>query len=69
MTQRWYKHDIYIYRKVTLSPFHNGKVEYCTISGSRDIEENASANFFYSDFINGIMTVFDERVVISGNFT
>ena len=69
MTQRRYKNDIYMYRKVTLSPFHNGKVEYCTISGSTDIEENASANFFYSDFINGIMTVFDERVVISGNFT
>ena len=46
MTQRRYKNDIYMYRKVTLSPFHNGKVEYCTISGSRDIEENASANFF-----------------------
>ena len=58
-----------MYRKVTLSPFHNGKVEYCTISGSTDIKENASAHFFYSDFINGIMTVFDERVVISGNFT
>ena len=34
-----------MYRKVLLSSFHNGKVEYCTISGSGDIEENASAVF------------------------
>ena len=39
-----------MYRKVSLSSFHNGKVEYCAISGSGDIEENASAIFFYSDF-------------------
>ena len=43
-----------MYRKVSLSSFHNGKVEYCTTSGSGDIEENASAIFFYSDFINGV---------------
>ena len=35
-----------MYRKVLLSSFHNGKVEYCTTSGSGDIEENASAIFF-----------------------
>ena len=35
-----------MYRKVSLSSFHNGKVEYCAISGSGDIEENASAIFF-----------------------
>ena len=40
-----------MYRKVLLSSFHNGKVKYCAISGSGDIEENASAIFFYSDFI------------------
>ena len=39
-----------MYRKVSLSSFHNGKVEYCVIFGSGDIEENASAIFFYSDF-------------------
>ena len=39
-----------MYRKVSLSSFHNGKVEYCAISGSGDIEENASVIFFYSDF-------------------
>ena len=31
-----------MYRKVLLSSFHNGKVEYCTTSGSGDIEENAT---------------------------
>ena len=41
-----------MYRKVSLSSFHNGKVEYCAISGSGDIEENASVIFFYSDFIS-----------------
>ena len=46
MTQRRYKNDIYMYRKVWLSPFHNGKVEYFIISGSGDIEENASAISF-----------------------
>ena len=40
-----------MYRKVSLSSFHNGKVEYCTTSGSGDIEENASPVFFYSDFM------------------
>ena len=35
-----------MYRKVSLSSFHNGKVEYCAIFGSGDIEENASALFF-----------------------
>ena len=35
-----------MYRKVSLSSFHNGKVEYCTTSGSGDIEENASPVFF-----------------------
>ena len=35
-----------MYRKVSLSSFHNGKVEYFTTSGSGDIEENASAIFF-----------------------
>ena len=35
-----------MYRKVSLSSFHNGKVEYRAISGSGDIEENASAIFF-----------------------
>ena len=39
-------------RKVLLSSFHNGKVEYCAIFGSGDIEENASVIFFYSDFIS-----------------
>ena len=39
-----------MYRKVSLSSFHNGKVEYCAIFGSGDIEENASVFFFYSDF-------------------
>ena len=34
-----------MYRKVSLSSFHNGKVEYCTTSGSGDIEENACAVF------------------------
>ena len=34
-----------MYRKVSLSSFHNGK-EYCTTSGFGDIEENASAVFF-----------------------
>ena len=34
-----------MYRKVSLSSFHNGKVEYCTTSGSGDIEENASPFF------------------------
>ena len=36
-----------MYRKVSLSSFHNGKVEYCTTSGSGDIEENASPVFFF----------------------
>ena len=40
-----------MYRKVLLSSFHNGKVEYCETSDSGDIEENASALFFYSDII------------------
>ena len=40
-----------MYRNVLLSSFHNGKVEYCAISGPGDIEENASVIFFYSDFI------------------
>ena len=35
-----------MYRKVTLSSFHNGKVEYCTTFGSGDIEKNASVIFF-----------------------
>ena len=35
-----------MYRKVSLSSFHNGKVEYCAIFGSGDIDENASAIFF-----------------------
>ena len=35
-----------MYRKVSLSSFHNGKVKYCTTSGSGDIEENASPFFF-----------------------
>ena len=51
MTQRRYRNDIYMYKNVSLSPFHNGKVEYCTTSGFGDIEENASAGFFYSEFI------------------
>ena len=29
-----------------MSSFHNGKVEYCAIFGSGDIEENASVIFF-----------------------
>ena len=52
MTQRRYRNDIYMYKNVSLSPFHNGKVEYCAIFGSGDIEENASVIFFYSDFRN-----------------
>ena len=39
-----------MYRKVSLSSFHNGKVEYCATSGSGEIEENASPIFIYSDF-------------------
>ena len=35
-----------MYKNVSLSPFYNGKVEYCTTSGFGDIEENASAGFF-----------------------
>ena len=35
-----------MYKKVSLSSFHNDKVEYCTTFGSGDIEENASAIFF-----------------------
>ena len=35
-----------MYRKVLLSSFHNGKVEYCAMFGSGDIEENASVIFF-----------------------
>ena len=35
-----------MYRKVSLSSFHNGKVEYCAMFGSGDIEENASVIFF-----------------------
>ena len=35
-----------MYRKVLLSSFHNGKVEYCAISGSGDIKENACVIFF-----------------------
>ena len=35
-----------MYRKVLLSSFHHGKVEYCAIFGSGDIEENASVIFF-----------------------
>ena len=42
---------MYMYRKVSLSSFCNGKVDYCTTSGSGDIKENASPVFFYSDFI------------------
>ena len=37
-----------MYRKVSLSSFHNGKVEYCAIFGSGDIEENASVQFFFT---------------------
>ena len=40
-----HKNYIYMYRKVSLSSFHNGKVEYCAIFGSGDIEENASVIF------------------------
>ena len=39
-----------MYKKVWLSSFHNGKVEYYTTSSSGDIKENASAIFFYSAF-------------------
>ena len=35
-----------MYRKVWLSSFQNGKVEYYAISGSGDIKENASVIFF-----------------------
>ena len=35
-----------MYRKVSLSSFHNGKVKYFTTFGTGDIEENASALFF-----------------------
>ena len=47
-----HKNYIYMYRKVSLSSLHNGKVgiEYCATSGSGDIDENASALTFYSDF-------------------
>ena len=33
--------DVYMYRKVLLSSFRSDKVEYCTTSSSRYIEENA----------------------------
>ena len=52
-----------MYRKVMLSSFHNSKVEYCTTSGSGDIEENAGAIFFYSDFI------FDIVITVNNLFT
>ena len=35
-----------MYRNILLFSFHNSKVEYCAISGSGDIEENASVFFF-----------------------
>ena len=41
-------------RKVSLSSFHNGKVEYFTTSGSGDIEENASAFSFTQTLANFI---------------
>ena len=34
-----------MYSKVSLSSFHNGKIEYCMTSGSGDIEKNASVLF------------------------
>ena len=41
-----------MYRKVLLSSFYNGKVEYCAVFGSGDIEENASAIFFTQTLLN-----------------
>ena len=41
-----------MYRKVSLSSFHNGKVEYCAIFGSGDIEENASVIFFTQTLVD-----------------
>ena len=40
-----------MYRKVTLSPFHNGKVKYCATSGSGDFEENASPFFILRHYL------------------
>ena len=47
-----------MYRKVPLSSFHNGKVEYFTTSGSGDTEENASAISFYSDFLLFVLLLY-----------
>ena len=47
-----------MYRKVSLSSFYNGKVEYRAISGSGDIKENAGVIFFYSDFSLSIFLIF-----------
>ena len=40
-----------MYRKVWLSSFHNGKVEYFTTSGSGDFEENASPFFLLRHYL------------------
>ena len=53
-----------MYRKVSLSSFHNGKVEYCAIFGSGDIEENGSVIFFYSDFISQYLEGKNRTMVI-----
>ena len=54
-----------MYRKVSLSSFHNGKVEYCATSGSGDIEENASAIFFTQT----LCKVFSIHLLISNPFS
>ena len=73
MTQRRYKDDIYMYRKVSLSSFHNGKVEYCAILGSGDSEENASVIFFTQDFsyrfLLALVPMFvEDRYAITNSF-
>ena len=46
-----------MYRKVSLSSFHNGKAEYCAIFGSGDIEENASVIFFTQTLYTALFRV------------
>ena len=46
-----------MYRKISLFSFHNGKVEYCTIFGSGDIEQNASVIFFTQTLYAEIGTI------------
>ena len=52
-----------MYRKVSLSSFHNGKVEKCTTSCSGDIEENASAVFFTQTLLSIVREMRDRLSV------